>query len=257
MRRMKFMILKPCVHMQGMTEQKWQHARRVLVLDRVQDPGNLGTLLRNAEALNWDAVYLLDGCCDVFNEKAIRAARGATFTVSVSKGTWQEFHSRAQEASMLLLAAATSHSDTEASASVGNVFEDSSTSSVRDGAGDKIEGMSPLIGSESGDGKGSGSQGGTETIDVGNDHVVWTAGAIEPDISSLFEQLESRKVALVLGSEGQGLRPEILKECRRVSIPMVGETESLNVAAAGSMLMLVLSQSLKGVLQRVHGAMHA
>lgn len=59
---------------------EWNIVRRLLVLDRVQDPGNLGTLLRNAEALGWDALFLMD-CCDPYNDKAIRAARGATFQV--------------------------------------------------------------------------------------------------------------------------------------------------------------------------------
>lgn len=45
---------------------------RVLALDRVQDPGNLGTLVRTAAALDWDAVFLLPGCCDPFNDKALR-----------------------------------------------------------------------------------------------------------------------------------------------------------------------------------------
>lgn len=61
----------------------WERVQRLLVLDQVQDPGNLGTLLRNAEALEWDAVFLL-GCCDPYNDKAIRAARGSTFQVPVS-----------------------------------------------------------------------------------------------------------------------------------------------------------------------------
>jgi RNA methyltransferase, TrmH family len=233
-----------------MTDQQWQHARRVLVLDRVQDPGNLGTLLRNAEALSWDAVYLLDGCCDAFNEKAVRAARGAMFTVSVGKGTWEQFRTRAQPSSMLLLAAAPSqHCDSEAlataSESIGQVFED-----VRHG--DEASHSREV--NESGTAADEGPAANTLRH---YSHVDSDSGGIESDLSSLFEQLESRKVALVLGSEGQGLRPEILKDCRTVSIPMIGQTESLNVAAAGSMLMLVLSQSLKGVLQHVHGAMNA
>lgn len=42
---------------------------RVLALDGVQDPGNLGTLLRSAAALGWQAVVLLPGCCDPWNDK--------------------------------------------------------------------------------------------------------------------------------------------------------------------------------------------
>lgn len=54
---------------------------RVLALEGVQDPGNLGTLTRTAVAFGWDVVALLPGTCDPFNDKAMRAARGATFRV--------------------------------------------------------------------------------------------------------------------------------------------------------------------------------
>ena len=252
--------LRKCVlYPQGISEQQWKHARRVLVLDKVQDPGNVGNLLRNAEALQWDAVFLLDGCCDVFNEKAVRAARGATFTVSVGKGSWQEFHSRAEESGLFLLAAAPSRSLEEVRESNRDVWDMSTARDVLDPSAipsvghNSTESRDRKLGTvmnEAGSIVGSDSAT-DDSQGAGADH------GKEPDISELLEQLESSKLALVLGSEGQGLRPEALKECRRVSIPMIGETESLNVAAAGSMLMLVLSQSLKGVLQRLHGAMNA
>lgn len=63
--------------------------RHVLALDGISDPGNLGTLLRTALALGWDAVYFLPGSCDPFNEKALRAARGAHFKLSLARGTAQ------------------------------------------------------------------------------------------------------------------------------------------------------------------------
>jgi TrmH family RNA methyltransferase len=58
------------------------------VLDRVADPGNLGTLLRSAQAFGWDGVYLIDGCCDPFNDKALRAAKGATFALPYAQGSF-------------------------------------------------------------------------------------------------------------------------------------------------------------------------
>lgn len=48
---------------------------RVLALERVQDPGNVGSLLRTATAMGWDCIFLLAGCCDPFNEKVVRWAR--------------------------------------------------------------------------------------------------------------------------------------------------------------------------------------
>lgn len=68
------------------------HSSQVLALDGISDPGNLGTLLRTALALGWDTVYFLPGCCDPFNEKALRAARGAHFKLSLAKGTTEALH---------------------------------------------------------------------------------------------------------------------------------------------------------------------
>jgi RNA methyltransferase, TrmH family len=53
--------------------------RVLLVLDGVQDPGNLGTLARTAEALGAAGLVLLPGSVDPWNAKAVRAAMGATF----------------------------------------------------------------------------------------------------------------------------------------------------------------------------------
>lgn len=61
------------------------HAKRVLALDAVSDPGNMGTLLRTAVAFGFDALCLLPHCCDPFNEKVVRAARGAHFKIALSK----------------------------------------------------------------------------------------------------------------------------------------------------------------------------
>lgn len=47
--------------------------QRVLALDTVQDPGNVGTLLRTALALGWGGALMLGDCCDVFNDKCLRA----------------------------------------------------------------------------------------------------------------------------------------------------------------------------------------
>lgn len=63
--------------------------RHILALDGISDPGNLGTLLRTALALGWDAVYFLPGSCDPYNEKVLRAARGAHFKMSLARGTAQ------------------------------------------------------------------------------------------------------------------------------------------------------------------------
>ncbi|URE00359.1 SpoU rRNA Methylase family [Musa troglodytarum] len=69
--------------------QRWfPSSHRLLVLDGIQDPGNLGTLIRSAMAFKWDGAFLLPSCCDPFNEKALRASRGASFQLPVVSGTW-------------------------------------------------------------------------------------------------------------------------------------------------------------------------
>jgi TrmH family RNA methyltransferase len=55
----------------------------VLVLDRIQDPGNLGTMLRTAWAVGLTQVWLTTGCTDPFAPKGIRAGMGAQFALSL------------------------------------------------------------------------------------------------------------------------------------------------------------------------------
>ena len=53
----------------------------LLLLDDIQDPGNLGTILRTAEAAGVSGVIMSPGCADVFNPKAIRSTMGSIFRV--------------------------------------------------------------------------------------------------------------------------------------------------------------------------------
>lgn len=59
----------------------------VVVLDAVQDPGNVGTIIRLAAAFDCGGVILLPGCADPFAPKAIRASVGAVLRVPVVQGT--------------------------------------------------------------------------------------------------------------------------------------------------------------------------
>lgn len=126
----------------------------LLVLDAVQDPGNLGTLVRTALALGWDGVLFLEGCCDPFNEKAFSASRGALFRLPFAFGSL-----------------------------------------------DLID--TPIL--------------------------VADLEGVKPEYR--------KRCALVLGNEGSG--SSIAGE--KVTIPHKGEMESLNVAAAGSILMYALN----------------
>ncbi|MFS0673008.1 TrmH family RNA methyltransferase [Ornithinibacillus sp. 179-J 7C1 HS] len=55
----------------------------VLLLDRIQDPGNLGTIIRTADAAGFDAVILGEGTVDVYNDKVIRSTQGSIFHIPV------------------------------------------------------------------------------------------------------------------------------------------------------------------------------
>lgn len=133
--------------------------KRIMALDSVNDPGNLGTLIRTALAFGWEGVFLLENCCDPFNEKAIRAAKGATFRLPYAYGTAKELFNL----NLPVFAA-------------------------------DIKGQAP------------------SPIDKG---------------------------ILVLGNEAQGLS-EAFASADKVSLPMSGPMESLNVSVAGGILLYLM-----------------
>ncbi|WP_369813787.1 TrmH family RNA methyltransferase [Halolactibacillus sp. JCM 19043] len=63
--------------------------KKILVLDNVQDPGNVGTMIRTADAFNYDGVILGKGTVDLFNDKVIRATQGSLFHLPVVKADLQ------------------------------------------------------------------------------------------------------------------------------------------------------------------------
>ena len=54
---------------------------RYLALWDLQDPGNVGTMIRTADALGFDGVILSEECCDLYNLKTVRAAMGSLFRI--------------------------------------------------------------------------------------------------------------------------------------------------------------------------------
>lgn len=141
--------------------------RSILVLDSINEPGNMGTLLRTAVALGWEGAFLVGDCCDPFNEKALRAARGACFELPLRYGSWEELKALAERQELLPLLA-------------------------------DLDGQPPSTFSGCG------------------------------------------KVLLVLSNEARGPSAEALSWCKKVSIPLSGKMESLNVAIAGAILMYVI-----------------
>lgn len=60
----------------------------LVVLDRIQDPGNLGTIIRTAEGAGAHGVILTKGCVDPYNQKTLRSTMGAIFHLPIFQ--WQE-----------------------------------------------------------------------------------------------------------------------------------------------------------------------
>ena len=137
----------------------------MLLLDGIQDPGNLGTMLRTADALNIP-VCLLEGCADPYSHKVVRSSMGAVFRTDVIQSTWAEVKQGCEAAGIRV--AVTALSDR--------------ASDIR-----------------------------------------------EADVAS---------IAVVIGSEGQGVRNEILEAAdAELIIPMNPRCESLNAAVAATIVM--------------------
>lgn len=150
----------------------------LLGFDRVQDPGNLGTLLRTAEAAGVDGIVLLPGCADVYSPKVLRASMGAAFRLPVlSLADADALFTLTERWQLSLVAAA--------------------------GAGE-----------------------------CDYDAHDWSAPTL-----------------LLLGNEANGVAPDLLARCdRRLRIPLARGVESLNVAAAGAVMLFEAAR------QRRHSA---
>ena len=57
--------------------------KKILLLDEIQDPGNLGTIIRSAVAFNIDTIILSENCVDLYNPKVIRATQGMIFHTNI------------------------------------------------------------------------------------------------------------------------------------------------------------------------------
>ena len=142
----------------------------ILVLDKINDPGNLGTLLRTALAFGWDSIFITENTVDPYNDKVLRAARGAHFRLSIEVGSIEKL--------------------------LGLIEEKKWSCFVADTSGKPVNTIS-----------------------------------------------QKRGTALILSSESHGPSEEELpKSHQKITIPMFGEMESLNVAVAGAILMYELKK---------------
>lgn len=86
-----------------MKEREEKPLSHIILLDRLQDTGNLGTIIRTADALGIDAVFE-DGCADIYNPKTVRAAMGSLFRVPVISARFTELIPKLREQGMKIYA---------------------------------------------------------------------------------------------------------------------------------------------------------
>lgn len=77
-------------------EREFSPRGGMLLLDGIQDPGNLGTILRTADGLNVPVV-LMEGCADPYSHKVVRASMGAVFRTPVVQADWQTVREKCAE----------------------------------------------------------------------------------------------------------------------------------------------------------------
>lgn len=68
-----------------LSDEEINKAENMIILDKIQDPGNMGTIIRTAEAFGADAVILTPGSCNPLSSKVIRASAGSIFFIPLLK----------------------------------------------------------------------------------------------------------------------------------------------------------------------------
>ena len=146
-------------------KQVFQPRKGMLLLDGIQDPGNLGTMLRTADALNVPVV-LMEGCADPYSHKVVRSSMGAVFRTPAVQASWAEVREKCAAAGIPVAVTALSQRAKD------------------------------------------------------------------------IRQAQLSEMAVVIGSEGQGVRKEILDAAdAELIIPMNARCESLNAAVAATIVM--------------------
>jgi len=74
-----------------------QDDNQLLLVDSIQDPGNLGTIIRTADAAGIGGIILGDGTVDLYNSKVLRSAQGSHFHIPIVKGNLEKWIQRLKE----------------------------------------------------------------------------------------------------------------------------------------------------------------
>jgi RNA methyltransferase, TrmH family len=78
-------VFAPLASLRAATARGW------VALEAVRDPGNLGTIVRTADAAGCGGVILVGDCCDPYSVEAVRATMGSIFAVKIARATEAEF----------------------------------------------------------------------------------------------------------------------------------------------------------------------
>jgi len=89
-------------------QDKESAIEKAIVLENLQDPGNVGTVIRTANAFNIDAVILCGACADIYNPKTVRASMGAIFRQRVLEMSLTELGELSRSRNLPLFGAALS-----------------------------------------------------------------------------------------------------------------------------------------------------
>ena len=96
----KLSTLETPTHIVGICKKKEENqelGNKLLLLDRIQDPGNLGTIIRSSKAFGVDTVVLGEGCVDLYNDKVIRSTQGIGFHMNIVSRNLKELISELKE----------------------------------------------------------------------------------------------------------------------------------------------------------------
>jgi TrmH family RNA methyltransferase len=198
----------------------------ILVLAGLQDPGNLGTILRSAEAFGATGIVALTRTVSAWNPKAVRASAGSVFRVPLIASTAEDCITRLHRAEVSIWStAALPEAATEASG-----HDPGSRTAGESRSGTSVDSdQSRFV---------SGHDFSRAEKAPKND------GALAPGtpIAAHHANLAG-PVALIIGNEGNGVPPELAARAdATITIPCPGPVESLNAAVAASILLYEAAQ---------------
>lgn len=90
-------------------EEKKEIGDRILILDGIQDPGNLGTIIRSAVAFHIDTIILSDDTVDLYNPKVIRASQGMMFHINIIRKNLLEYIPKLKDENYQILGTKVTH----------------------------------------------------------------------------------------------------------------------------------------------------